>query len=43
MERLGSYADVRNARPQAALERIGFRREGVLRAFQGLLTFPWVV
>lgn len=33
MTRLGAYADVRNARSQAALERVGFRREGVLRAF----------
>lgn len=33
LERLGAYADVRNARSQAALERLGFSREGVLRAF----------
>jgi len=33
MERLGAYADVRNERSQAALKRIGFEREGVLRAF----------
>jgi ribosomal-protein-alanine N-acetyltransferase len=33
MARLGAYADVRNARSQAALERVGFTREGVLRAF----------
>jgi ribosomal-protein-alanine N-acetyltransferase len=33
IERLGSYADVRNERSQRALERIGFVREGVLRAF----------
>ncbi len=33
LERLGAYADVENARSQAALERIGFVREGVLRAF----------
>lgn len=31
LERLGAYADPENARSQAALERIGFRREGVLR------------
>lgn len=33
LERLGAYADVENARSQAALERIGFVREGVLRDF----------
>jgi ribosomal-protein-alanine N-acetyltransferase len=33
MERLGAWADVRNPRSQSALERIGFVREGVLRAF----------
>jgi ribosomal-protein-alanine N-acetyltransferase len=33
LERLGAYADVENVRSQRALERIGFRREGVLRAF----------
>jgi ribosomal-protein-alanine N-acetyltransferase len=33
VERLGAYADVRNTRSQAALERLGFEREGVLRAF----------
>jgi N-acetyltransferase len=33
LERLGAYADVRNLRSQAALERVGFAREGVLRAF----------
>ncbi|MGB2712391.1 MAG: GNAT family N-acetyltransferase [Conexibacter sp.] len=33
IERLGAYADIENARSQAALDRIGFRREGVLRAF----------
>jgi ribosomal-protein-alanine N-acetyltransferase len=33
LERLGAYTDVRNARSQAALERVGFVREGVLRAF----------
>lgn len=33
LERIGAYADVENARSQAALERIGFAREGVLRRF----------
>jgi len=33
LERIGAYADVKNARSQAALERIGFVREGVLRGF----------
>jgi ribosomal-protein-alanine N-acetyltransferase len=33
VERLGAYADVENHRSQAALERLGFAREGVLRAF----------
>jgi ribosomal-protein-alanine N-acetyltransferase len=33
VERLGAYADVENARSQAALERLGFVREGVLRGF----------
>jgi ribosomal-protein-alanine N-acetyltransferase len=33
IERLGAYADVENGRSQAALERIGFVREGVLRAW----------
>jgi len=33
VERLGAYADVRNGRSHAALERIGFTREGVLKAF----------
>lgn len=31
LERLSAYADLENARSQAALERIGFQREGVLR------------
>ncbi len=34
MERLGAWADVRNPRSQRALERLGFAREGTLRAFQ---------
>jgi N-acetyltransferase len=33
MERLGAWADVRNPRSQHALERLGFLREGTLRAF----------
>ncbi len=32
-ERLGAYADVANVRSQRALERVGFRREGVLRGW----------
>jgi ribosomal-protein-alanine N-acetyltransferase len=31
LERLGAYADLDNPRSQAALEKIGFSREGVLR------------
>jgi len=31
LERLGAYADVENRRSQAALERLGFAREGLLR------------
>lgn len=31
MDRLGAYADVENGRSQAALERLGFVREGLLR------------
>jgi ribosomal-protein-alanine N-acetyltransferase len=33
MERLGAWADIRNPRSQHALERVGFVREGTLRAF----------
>jgi ribosomal-protein-alanine N-acetyltransferase len=33
LQRLGAYADVRHARSQRALEKVGFRREGVLRGF----------
>jgi len=33
MERLGAWADIRNPRSQHALERLGFVREGTLRAF----------
>jgi ribosomal-protein-alanine N-acetyltransferase len=31
LERLGAYADVENGRSRAALERLGFMREGLLR------------
>lgn len=33
MERLTAWANTRNGRSQAALERLGFRREGVLSAW----------
>lgn len=33
MQRLGSYAGVENARSRRALERLGWRHEGTLRAF----------
>jgi ribosomal-protein-alanine N-acetyltransferase len=33
LERLGAYSNVAHARSQRALERVGFRREGVLRAY----------
>ncbi len=33
LERLGAYCNVEHERSQRALERIGFRREGVLRRF----------
>jgi ribosomal-protein-alanine N-acetyltransferase len=33
LERLAAYADVRNARSRAALQRLGFVHEGVLRGF----------
>ena len=33
MDRLTAWANTRNGRSQVALERVGFRREGVLRAF----------
>jgi ribosomal-protein-alanine N-acetyltransferase len=33
LERLTAWANARNGRSQAALERVGFRREGVLRAW----------
>jgi len=33
LERLGAYTNPDNTRSQRALEKLGFRREGVLRAF----------
>lgn len=33
LQRLGAYADVENARSRSALARLGFREEGVLRAW----------
>lgn len=33
LDRIGAYADVDNGRSQAALERVGFTREGVLRGW----------
>ena len=33
LERIGAYADVGNGRSRAALVKVGFRGEGVLRAF----------
>lgn len=33
LDRVGAYADVNNGRSQAALQRIGFAREGVLRGW----------
>ncbi|WP_372788524.1 GNAT family N-acetyltransferase [Paraconexibacter sp.] len=33
LQRLGAYADTRHARSQRALEKVGFVREGVLRAW----------
>jgi ribosomal-protein-alanine N-acetyltransferase len=33
MERLTAWANARNGRSQAALERVGYRREGVLRSW----------
>lgn len=33
LHRLGAYSNVEHARSQRALERIGFRREGVLRGY----------
>ena len=33
LDRIGSYSNVDHARSQRALEKVGFEREGVLRAF----------
>jgi ribosomal-protein-alanine N-acetyltransferase len=33
LDRLGAYSNVEHARSQRALERVGFRREGVLRGY----------
>jgi ribosomal-protein-alanine N-acetyltransferase len=33
LQRVGAYANVEHARSQRALERVGFQREGLLRAF----------
>ena len=33
LDRLGAYSNVEHARSQRALERLGFRREGVLRGY----------
>lgn len=33
LERLGAYSNVEHARSQRALERLGFQREGMLRAY----------
>lgn len=33
LDRIGAYADVENGRSQAALSRVGFTREGVLRGW----------
>ncbi|MEY2442775.1 MAG: hypothetical protein QOJ46_2201 [bacterium] len=45
LDRIGSYTNVDHARSQRALERLGFEREGVLRAFHrhGEQTFDVVV
>jgi ribosomal-protein-alanine N-acetyltransferase len=49
LERLGAYSDPDNPRSQAALERIGFRREGRLRRFHrhgdnvhDVLVYSWL-
>jgi ribosomal-protein-alanine N-acetyltransferase len=49
LERLGAYADVENPRSQAALEKIGFRREGLLRRWhrhgervRDVVLFSWL-
>ena len=45
LERIGSYANVEHLRSQRALEKLGFEREGVLRAFHrhGMQTLDVVV
>jgi ribosomal-protein-alanine N-acetyltransferase len=49
LERLGAYADLDNPRSQAALDSIGFRREGVLRRWHrhgeqvhDVITYSWL-
>ena len=49
LERLGAYADPENPRSQAALTRIGFQREGVLRHWHrhgevvhDVITYSWL-
>jgi len=49
LERLGAYADVENVRSQVALERLGFKREGVLRRWhrhgervRDVVLFSWL-
>ncbi len=49
LERLGAYADLDNPRSQAALTRIGFQREGVLRHWHrhgdtvhDVMTYSWL-
>ncbi len=50
LERLGAYADPDNPRSQAALGRIGFQREGVLRGWHrhgevvhDVIVYSWLV
>jgi ribosomal-protein-alanine N-acetyltransferase len=49
LERLGAYADIANQRSQAALVRLGFEREGVLRrwhrhgeAVKDVVLYSWL-
>jgi [ribosomal protein S5]-alanine N-acetyltransferase len=49
LERLGAYADLDNPRSITALERVGFRREGLLRRWHrhgdrvhDVLTYSWL-
>ena len=49
LERLGAYADLENPRSQAALTRLGFQREGVLRHWHrhgdtvhDVITYSWL-